>query len=154
VIVERRSGRKWKRVDSDLGLAILWRVDDAGAHTAYWEVPRGAKLGTYRLLVTATRYRLTSDEFRVVPSRALTVVPAGNGAVRLEYPEAEENVDLLARPRAAKGGKVTFEVGGDEVTVRSKRKTFRIPGGGPATIAAGAARDAFGNRNSAAVSVP
>ena len=71
VIVERRSGRRWKRVDSDLGLAILWRVDAAGAYTAYWEVPRGARLGTYRLRVAATRYELTSGEFRVRPSDAL-----------------------------------------------------------------------------------
>jgi hypothetical protein len=154
VVVERRSGKKWKRVDSDLGLAILWRVDEAGDYTAYWEVPRGAKLGTYRLRISATRYGLTSDEFRVVPSRALTVVPAGSGAVRLEYPVAEENVDLLARPRAAKGGEVTFDVGGDSVTVRSKGKTFRVPGGGPATVAARAARDAFGNTNADPVSLP
>ena len=69
VIVERKSRGKWKRVDSDLGLAILWRVDEAGAYTAYWEVPRGAKLGTYRLRIAATRYELTSDEFRVVAER-------------------------------------------------------------------------------------
>ncbi len=33
VVVERRRAGRWKRVDSDLGLAILWRVDDAGAYT-------------------------------------------------------------------------------------------------------------------------
>jgi hypothetical protein len=91
----------------------------------------------------------------VTPSRALTVEPVdGGSAVRLAYPQAQENVDLLARPRSARGGSVTFDVGGEEVTVRSRGKTFRVPDGGAATIAAGAARDSFGNRNGAAVELP
>jgi hypothetical protein len=155
VLVQRRQAGKWRQVDSDLGLAILWRVDESGAYTAYWEVPRGARLGRYRLAVDATRYELTSRPFRVTPSRALTVEPVNAGsAVRLAYPRAEENVDLLARPSSARGGTVTFEVGGEEVTVRTRGKTFRVPNGGAATIAAGAARDAFGNRNGTAAELP
>ena len=157
VIVERRERGEWRRVDSDLGLAILWRVDESGAYEAYWEAPRGASPGRHRLRVSATRYELTSRPFRVVPSRALTVVETdagGERAVRLDYPAAVENVDLLARPRSARGGKVKFAVGGEEVTVRSRGKTFRVPGEGPATIAAGAARDQFGNRNAAPLELP
>jgi hypothetical protein len=107
--------------------------------------------------VDATRYELTSDEFRVVASKALTVQPvesSGRRAVRLDYPAAVENVDLLARPRSAKGGRVEFEVGGEEVTVRGRGKTFPVPGGGPATVAAGAVRDAFGNTNAEALELP
>ena len=155
MIVERRQGGKWKQVDSDLGLAILWRVDEDGAYTAYWEVPRGARLGRYRLVVDATRYELTSRPFRVIPSKALVVEPvSGGGAVRLAYPRAEENVDLLARPGSARGGTVTFDVGGRTIRVRSRGRTFRVPGGGAATIAKGAARDTFGNRNGAPAELP
>ncbi len=154
VIVERREGGEWKRVDSDLGLAILWRVDAQGNHTAYWEAPLGAPLGTYRLVVSARRYRLEARPFKLIAHDQLVPheVDLGGGrvGVRLDYPAAIENVDLLARPASARGGEVAFEVGGKTVKVREEKgSVFSVDAGGkPVSVAAGAARDRFGNRTS------
>ncbi|MGI8461013.1 MAG: neutral/alkaline non-lysosomal ceramidase N-terminal domain-containing protein, partial [Solirubrobacterales bacterium] len=154
VIVERRAGKRWKRVDSDLGLAILWRVDAEGNYQAYWEVPLNAKAGSYRLVVSASRYRLESRPFRVKPSRALTLTalpPKGDRVgVRVGYPEAEENVDLLARPAGVRGGEVAFDIGTATVVYRRRRGSVFRPKGRsdlPVTIPVGAARDRFGNMN-------
>ena len=65
VRIERSVGDGWREVDSDLGLDVVWRADGDGAHTATWSVPRDAAAGTYRLVVTATRYRLVSRPFAV-----------------------------------------------------------------------------------------
>jgi hypothetical protein len=72
--------------------------------------------------------------------------------VRLSYPEPVVNVDLTARPAAADGGRVTYRLGGRSHTVRLRRGTgFAVPAG--ANIAAGAARDRYGNRNGAPLTV-
>jgi hypothetical protein len=65
IVAERRSAGRWRTVDTDLGLDMLWRVDDAGHYTLTWDVPASAKAGTYRLRVTASRYGLVSGTFRV-----------------------------------------------------------------------------------------
>jgi neutral ceramidase len=141
VHAQRRVHGHWHEVASDLGLEFLWRVDTHGHYTAEWEVPLNARRGTYRLRVTATRYALNSRPFHVVASHALRV-QAVPGGVRLAYPPAIVDVDLTARPVAAHGGAVTY--GGH--TVRRRRATvFPVPAG--TTIAAGAARDRYGNTN-------
>ncbi|HEX6389482.1 MAG TPA: neutral/alkaline non-lysosomal ceramidase N-terminal domain-containing protein, partial [Solirubrobacteraceae bacterium] len=60
---ERRVGSRWRTADSDLGLDMIWRVDDKGAYTLEWRPARTLPRGTYRLRVTATRYELISDAF-------------------------------------------------------------------------------------------
>jgi hypothetical protein len=65
VTVERRDGAAWRAVTDDLGLQIAWRIDAQGVHTATWTVPASAAGGDYRLVVTAKRYRLTSDRFGI-----------------------------------------------------------------------------------------
>ncbi|MEA2123224.1 MAG: hypothetical protein QOI80_6, partial [Solirubrobacteraceae bacterium] len=76
-------------------------------------------------------------------TRTVEPVPGG---VRLAYPKAEVNVDLTARPVAASGGRVRSSEG----VVRRRRGTvFRLPAG--ATVAAGAARDHYGNTNGQAL---
>src|SRR3954470_14958491 len=50
-----RSVKRWVNVTSDLGLSVLWKVDSNGRYLARWEVPRGAKAGSYRFVVTANR---------------------------------------------------------------------------------------------------
>ena len=35
--------RRWRAVTDDLGLEILWRVDDDGRYTAQWQVPLSAR---------------------------------------------------------------------------------------------------------------
>lgn len=61
VTIERETADGWERVTDDLGLDIVWRVDDAGRYTAEWLKP--ARSGTYRFVVTGKRYRLASGPF-------------------------------------------------------------------------------------------
>jgi hypothetical protein len=153
--------RRWRRVDSDLGLGTLWTVDGQGAHRALWEVPLNAALGRYRLVVRAKRYRLVSLPFRVARSTALAVrsvgAPAGRVAVALDYPGAVRDRDLRYRPSSAKGGRVRFLVDGEPVVVRQRRgSVFEIaaPPGVPVTVPARAARDRHGNVNGSAFALP
>lgn len=160
LVAERRDDGDWVEVDSDLGLAMLWRVDEQGRYDAYWEVPRDAEPGIYRLRVDAARYRLESRTFRVVASNRLTVetveAPSGRVAVRLGYPPARENIDLTYRPAAASRGAVRFLVDGRPVTVRrSHGGVFELeaPAGAEVVVPAGAARDGHGNVNGAPASL-
>ncbi len=159
VTAQRRKGKRWVTEDSDLGLAMLWTVDDEGRHSVKWEIPRDMPRGSYRLVVTAKRYRLTSSTFRVFGSTAVKVerVPAkpGRVAVALSYPKAVRDVDLTHRPRYSAGGVVRFRVGKRTVTVRRKRSPFftvKAPAGTPVTVAPRGARDRYKNANGAAFS--
>jgi hypothetical protein len=146
VAVERRRGKRWRRVTDDLGLQVLWRVDDAGRYSAEWQVPLSAPVGRYRFVVTARKYKLASKAFRVSVSRALTVHSLGGGRVRLDYPAVDAMADLTARPASADGGVVNG-------IVKRRGRVFALPAG--AEILAGAARDRYGNRNArAAVAGP
>jgi neutral ceramidase len=160
VTAQRRKGKRWISVDDDRGLDMLWHVDPMGRYDAQWEIPRFATRGTYRLVVTAKRYRLISRTFKVVASPVLTVrpitAPAGRATVALAYPTARENVDLTYRPRYASAGTVKFKVGSKTVTAKRKHGiyfTVRAPAGTPVTVPAGAAKDAYGNTNRGGVSV-
>ncbi len=160
VRAQRLGGRGWKTVDSDLGLNMLWRVDGSGHYTLEWEVPLDAPAGTYRLLVTASRYVLASSSFTVTPLAGLTVVPvaaaAGYAAVSLTYPAPDPISDLTSPPAAATAGSVRFLVAGRPVTVYSASGgVFSVPAPAGAAVAvpAGAARDAAGNFNPTAVTV-
>ena len=142
VTVERLVGRRWRPYTSDLGLQILWSVDD-GAYRAQWEAPLDAPLGRYRFVITANRYRLTSHRFRLAPSAALRPQiawsRAGRVGIALGYPAAAFETDFTYRPRS--GGART----------RSGRPlVLRGHSGDMISIRAGAARDRFGNANGAA----
>ena len=120
VSVQRRTGHRWRTVDTDLGLRLLWRVDDAhpkldgiprfrrgrtGAYTATWEPALSAPLGSYRFLITARRYRLASRPFplRAAASLRATIDRTGRTAiVRLLYP-ARGSRARLHRPPASRG---------------------------------------------------
>ena len=152
VAVERRTGRRWRPVTDDLGLQILWRVDDNGVYTAEWQVPLSAPTGRYRFVVTANRYGLRSRAFRVAPSRALRVVLAGRDAghveLALRYPAADPLADLTSRPARARALRARVFVG-DRARVVSGGSVLRVPAGPGVRvrIPAGAARDRYGNRN-------
>jgi hypothetical protein len=155
VSIQRRVGNGWRTVDTDLGLNILWDVDDSGTYRAFWEVPRSAPKGTYRFVVTANRYGIASGSFKVVPSTAVRVRlyrgrhPAGVLGVTLAYPAPVVNQDLTYRPPIG-GGRVQFRVGAakDTVRVRSGGVFFvSTKGSKGILIPAGAARDQYGNRN-------
>jgi hypothetical protein len=157
VQLQRLSGGRrpaWRTVDSDLGTHVLWAVDDTGAHRAMWEPGIDAPRGTYRFLITATRYVLASSAFGLEPANKLTVerVDAGPGrfAVRLAYPVVQTNVDLGYRPEVASGGRVTFTVDRRQVLVRSRTaSTFSVaaPPGATVTVGPRAASDRWANRN-------
>ena len=164
VLVQRRTRRGWSTTDSDLGLSILWSVDDNGVYRAEWEVPLGAAGGDYRFLVQANGYTLASSRFAVLPSQALAArrvdAPAGRVAVVLDYPapQAHEAVgdaapdasaDLRWRPATAGGGRVTFLVNGSPVTaVTSSGGRFEVPApaGADVEVRPGAGVDRHGNR--------
>ena len=160
VTIRRRSGSGWQRFTDDLGLEILWKVDDNGNYTAQWEVPLDAPTGTYEFVVTGNRYRLESAPFQVVATGALTVqrLPSqgANAVASLDYPVAVPEQDLTFRPLSASGGSITYTSGGTQRTVRNTSATqFVLPGaaGAPVTIAAGAATDRFGNANGQTVTL-
>ena len=161
VVVQRWSDGRWRRADSDLGLGMLWKVDDEGAYRALWEVPRAAAEGLYRLQVHANRYRLTSSSFQVLPARSVTVratnAAPGSVAVRLDYPAAVRDRDLRHRPPSANGGEVRFQVGDQTVVISQSRGTVftvEAPPGTPVSVPAGAARDLHGNVNAAEFAAP
>ncbi len=167
VRIQRRTAGSWRTVSTDLGLDILWTVDDNGVYRAKWEPPLDAAPGLYRFTIRANRYRLVSHAFRLRESRALAVrrvsAPAGRVAVVLDYPRAnvheavgdeppDSGADLTYRPRQARAGRVTFRIDGQAVTVGAGpggRFETAAPAGARVRVTAGAARDRYGNRNGA-----
>jgi neutral ceramidase len=142
VRIERKGPRRWRPVTDDLGLEILWRVDDSGRYSAEWQVPLAQRVGRYRFVVTANRYRLASRSFRVRPSNALIVKALGGGRVSLSYPPVDALADLTSRPAHPDGGQVAG-------VRRRGGHVFKLPAG--AAVPKGAARDRYGNRNGAAL---
>jgi neutral ceramidase len=167
VLVQRRLGDgSWATVDTDLGLNILWAVDDSGRYRTKWEVPLSAPGGSYRFLVEANHYSVSSKSFTVVPARTLkvarTTTRPGFAAITLDYPAAvsheavgdppgDSTADLTARPNHADSGTATFLVNGKKRTVSaSPDGTFQVqaPLGARIELNPGAAHDSYGNRNS------
>ena len=174
VAVQRRVRGRWRTVDTDLGLRIVWRVaddepdegtpeigaDERGTYTAEWEPGRTTPAGRYRFLVTANRYRLASRTFTLRPARSLMLLaePQADGTVpvRLAYPAIRPERDVTYRPERADGGRLVARAGGRRVRLRAGRGgVFRVPvaPGSRVTIAAGAARDRFGNVNAEALTL-
>jgi hypothetical protein len=158
VTIQRRTRSGWRRAANDLGLQILWTVDD-GNYRALWEPPHRAALGRYRFRITANRYRLVSHAFRLRPTGRLRVGvlsrrPRGVSLV-LRYPAAVENADFGFRPVRAARGALIARVNGRRVRVRGKRGVFFVPAppNSGVTIGQGAAHDRFGNRNRASIAI-
>jgi neutral ceramidase len=140
VSVQRRVGPGWRTVDSDLGLNILWSVDDAGVYSAEWEPPLDTPTGRYRFTIDANRYSLRSHPFRLSPSDQLSVrhaaAAAGKVAVTLEYPPAkvheqvndpapDSSADLTYRPTQDSHGGLGRPLRGQ----RAGRRRRGDPGG-------------------------
>lgn len=153
VVITHQVGARWQPFDSDLGLAVLWSVDDNGVYTAYWEAPISTPIGSYRFEIHASHYRLTSAPFVVSPTAGLTAVITGRGAVTLRYPAPVVNVDLTARPAHSGGGNATFMINAHPIEVVLRGGAFRLSlhAGDRVALAAGAARDEFGNSNANAL---
>ena len=120
---------------------MLWRVEPSGRYDAQWEIPLDAPMGTYRLLVTAKRYRVESAPFKVegAASLKLVEVPAAGGPrrgrARVPGRGARRRPDRA--PVRATGGTVVFRVGNRNVRVRRKGSTFSVPApaGTPVSVA-------------------
>jgi neutral ceramidase len=96
VRIQRRGDDGWRTIDSDLGLQMLWEVDNAGTYAAHWEPTFKQRTGRHRFVITANRYRLRSRAFAVKPARRLRV-----SGGELRYPAVVENRDLAWRPAGA-----------------------------------------------------
>ncbi len=136
VTVRRLDHGSWTPVADDLGLQIVWRVDDSGQYNARWEVPLDIPTGDYEMVVTANQYSLTSAPFTVVPSTRL-VLAGTNAQLHVGYPAAVENVDVTARPVSVAGG-----------TISSRPFSGATVSAG--AVPAGAVQDAYGNCNGSA----
>jgi neutral ceramidase len=148
VTIEREVRGRWRRFTDDLGLQIIWRIDDAGRYTAEWEVPIDAPRTRYRFRVTANRYELVGKAFDVVATNDLKAVVA-DGRVRLAYPDAE----LTYVPPEARRIAVTFRAGAKRLRRRTGAGSVAIPRGAT-RIADGDARDAYGNTVSGETPLP
>jgi neutral ceramidase len=165
VQVQRRAASGgWQTVDSDLGLAVLWAVDDDGLYRAEWEPPLDQPLGEYRFQISANHYTLVSRPFDLGVSRALAPrrvpAPSGKVAVVLDYPRPKVREDvgdpppdasasLTHRPSHAGSGAVTFIVDGRQVAVEAGpggRFEVSADPGDLVEIPAGNGRDDLGNR--------
>jgi hypothetical protein len=96
-VERRRAHRRWRAATDDLGLEIVWQVDDAGVYTAQWQPGVAAPTGRYRFVITANRYKLVSAPFRLSVSTALKLERG-----RLAYPPADLIADIRARPAFAR----------------------------------------------------
>ncbi len=168
VSVQRRTPGGWRTVDDDRGLRILWRSDDdrpqelgipvldsrrRGTYRAWWEPPRQAPRGSYRFVVTATRYRLASRPFALRPARSLRIAKLrsrpGLLALVLRYPAPVPERDLTIRPGRARTGTVSVLVGGRlRVLPLGEGGVLHLrPGQAAVRVPAGGARDRYGNVN-------
>jgi hypothetical protein len=122
-------------------------------------VPRSAGPGSYRFRITANRYELASEAFRVAPFTKLVPRVAqlkdGVAVVALDYPDAVPEVDLTYRPKSASGGNATFDVDGRTVRVGRKRGLLRlrVRSGQKIVLPKGAGRDRYGNRTGEALEI-
>jgi neutral ceramidase len=155
VTVRRLNRGHWKPFTDDLGLQIMWRVDDSGNYTTWWQVPLDAPAGRYDFVVTANRYRLMSAAFDVVPARTLIVTEGsdriGDVTFTVGYRMPIVNEDLTWWAAFVDGGVVHVLVDGRPVTVvLAHGATFAIPGSSGArkvVLPPGGAADRFGNVN-------
>src|SRR4051794_19358630 len=166
----RTDADRWTAVDDDLGLDVLWLVADDGTYQATWEVPIDAPRGTYRFHVTANRYELTSEPFRVAPITDLALQPAngrgGRPGVYVSYPANHglsvavppkdpgalqgDGEQIAWHPTQPSGGSVTFLVGGKRVRVRRKGGagySVRAPRRRPVEVPPFGVHDRYGNTN-------
>jgi neutral ceramidase len=161
VRIERMRKGRWRAVTDDLGLEIEWRVDDQGAYTAQWQAPLSAAVGEYRFVISARRYELPSESFRVAELRSLRVrvvsTAPGRATLALDYPPVDDSHDLTSHARSASRGRLRVSAGRRFWTVRARGDSFvvRLRSGDARRlrVAPAAGRDRWGNRSENLVEV-
>jgi neutral ceramidase len=165
LVLERRARAGWERVDTDLGLAFLWR-ETGGRYGAIYDVGPGLGAGVHRVRAISGSYDLASEPFRIAPSRALAVrgveLRERRGRkrllVRAQNPPPDPTQSIIWRPRSPVGGRATVRIAGERLTGRwdgSREAWVAKPDG---EIEAGAVarvrvRDRFGNTSGRAARV-
>lgn len=171
VSVERQeAGGAWRRVDSDLGLSLLWRETASGRHAARYDVPGDLPAGTYRLRVASARYDLPTRPFAVVADDDLrplgvTVQRLRKGRTRLvlraQVPAPDPKRSIRHREMSPQGGRATLRLGRRVLRARWDARLGgwavvvprRVKPGTALVLRAGALRDAAGNRNGEAATL-
>jgi neutral ceramidase len=161
VRIERLRKGRWRAVTDDLGLEIEWRVDDQGAYTAQWQVPLSVPVGEYRFVISARRYELASDGFRVAEQKSLRVrvvsTAAGRATLVLDYPPVSDSQDLTSHSQSASRGRLRVSAGQRFWTVLARGSRFvvrlRATDSRTLRVAPGAGRDRWGNRSENLVEV-
>jgi hypothetical protein len=163
VSVQRVAGGRWRPAGTDLGLRILWRVDDdkpkfdgipsfrrgeAGTYTAEWEPAVSAPLGRYRFVVTGNRYRIASRPFRLRPAHNLVAAidrSPTTATVQLVYPPPVPESSLTTPPAGVGSGRVTLRIDGRRVSLHIEHGSATVRALASARVTVVAARDHFGN---------
>lgn len=164
VEVQRRAGKKWVTVASDLDTEVPVHYDKwAGVHRwdAYFDPPKDQPAGTYRFRVTGhfgggpgirSPYELVSGSFTVSPSTALAIAKAGS-AYQAQNPAPDPNLNYRYRTLVAATATVTgtlTHAGGGSETV-TLPATFTLASGDTLSVAPGGVVDAWGNTNAQAL---
>jgi neutral ceramidase len=165
LVLQRRRRGKWAEVDSDLGLAFLWR-EASGRYGAIYDVGAGMSTGRHRVRIVSGDYALATDPFRIVASQSLHArgirLRHDGGDTRLvalaQNPPPDPTQSIVWRPESPAGGRAVIKLDGERLLARwnPKRQGWvarvegRLEEGRPATLQV---RDRFGNRTKGAARV-
>jgi neutral ceramidase len=155
VELQRRQGKRWLRVTSDLDpeLPLRYRKQHGTSRwTAYMDPTVDWPTGTYRFSLTGhatgpagarNAYELTSAEFAVTPSGALTIARNEDDSFSVVHPAPDALANFRYRERVARTATVNGVHGA----------TFTLAPGETLEVPAGGIVDAYGNTNREPVSV-
>ena len=163
LVLERRTGTGWARVDTDLGARFVWD-QNGDTYSARYDVPRDAALGAHRLRIVSGSYTLTTRTFEVVRATSLRVLGARLDGSTLvltaQNPKPDAKRSVAWRPKSPTGGTLRFGVGGRTFTASydATRQAWTAPArglrnGALVVVPAGGLVDGAGNRSGAAVTL-
>lgn len=161
--LQRKVRGAWRTVATDLGTRFVWE-QSGSEHHARFDVPHDARPGRHRVRVLSGSYRLTTRDFRIVPSRGLRVLGVrrtGSQLVfRAQNPRPDTQRSVSWRPVSPAGGVLTFVVAGRERRAHwdASRSAWVAPAGkvrdgARLRLPAGALVDGAGNRSGRAVTL-
>ncbi|MCW2607589.1 MAG: hypothetical protein JWO60_2282 [Frankiales bacterium] len=159
LVLERRTGSAWSRVDTDLGARFVWE-QSGDTYAARYDVPADAALGAYRVRVLSGSYTLTTRTFTVAEATALRPLGArldgGTLVLTAQNPRPDTTRSVAWRPVSPSGGTLTVRTGRRTVVARwdAARRAWTAPAAGlrrgdRLAVAVGGLVDGAGNRNGA-----